>query len=283
MTKRTIYLHIGFEKTGTTSIQNYLYNNVDKLNDLGVFLIQTKFFLKPNHVELATCFCEDYNIGALRKPRSISRFLGRIKCFILENKDRDIIFSNEHLSSRLFEEDNIRALKDFLSSALHRVIVICYVRKPADWLVSRYSEAVKSGFSGTLDQFVRMDKPVTSFEPLARNLAGRLQVWRNVFCDDLIVCDFEEAIQVGLVNHFISNVLQVRLFPDVSVIKNTSLSYEQIELLSFINKFFGFSVFGRVIRKPLVYLFNRVKFGRPLLEVVGNTEFGYRVRVRAAA
>lgn len=56
--KRKLTLHIGTEKTGTTSIQNTLKANYDNLNQLGI--LYPKCFKLSNHVEMAVCF-QTYN------------------------------------------------------------------------------------------------------------------------------------------------------------------------------------------------------------------------------
>jgi hypothetical protein len=41
-----LYLHIGTEKTGTTSIQHFLYENIEKLKEKKIYLSQSINF--PN-------------------------------------------------------------------------------------------------------------------------------------------------------------------------------------------------------------------------------------------
>lgn len=48
---KTIYLHIGTHKTGTTSIQNYLQDNIELLPASGIDFYQG-FYIDNNHVEI---------------------------------------------------------------------------------------------------------------------------------------------------------------------------------------------------------------------------------------
>ena len=155
MAKKLI-LHIGTEKTGTTSIQEFLLMNKDSLLKENILFPltpcgSTKF---PNHRKLATaCFDyghEDDSFVSLNLSKDdfrswSSSILDEI-CAELKGSECDLhILSSEHFSSRLQSESEIQRLYSFLSKIYSEIEVVVYFRRQDQYVVSSYSTLLKSG------------------------------------------------------------------------------------------------------------------------------------------
>lgn len=200
------WVHIGTEKTGTTSIQEYLASNRNKL------LVQGYLYPvapgKTNHLGLTCYALDDRTFEMTRrtcgvtKPADVAgfrlRLLTELEKEIGQSTASMVIFSNEHLSSRLRTNAEIRRLKSLCERIARTTKVIVYLRNQVDFLVSRYIESVKGG--GT-QPFPFPSGSASKQMDYARLLAP----WRDIFgMEHLIVRRFEpEAFHGGeLVSDF---------------------------------------------------------------------------------
>lgn len=150
-------LHIGLEKTGTTSIQEFLFQNRILLAQEGVLYPQSVG--DRNHSPLVVAFYESdqrddltCNLG-LNTNFQLARFKResreRIAAECLGARAGKVILSAEHFQSRLRRESGIRELRQFLEgTGIGPIRVVVYLRDPADLAYSLHSTAVKSGHSG---------------------------------------------------------------------------------------------------------------------------------------
>jgi len=149
----TCWVHIGVEKTGTTTIQAFLARNRHALRQRGFLYPQAPGH--SNHMALACFAMEDGRYDNVRQSMGIrtqdqlQRYRSRLSAAI----DREIgssttpflIFSNEHLSSRLRTTAEVHRLKSFCDRIATNTKIIVYLRNQVDLFVSRYVEAVKGG------------------------------------------------------------------------------------------------------------------------------------------
>jgi hypothetical protein len=148
-----ITLHIGTEKTGTTSIQYALAHDRAALKQNGVLV--PYLFDSENHMELAVYAMEDEVNDELRQFE-----LGKAKCDISEYRKRlsaklrqeiaesgchTLLLSNEHCHSRLTSGSAVERLKALLHSISSNVEVIVYLRRQDLLAVSLYSTRLKLG------------------------------------------------------------------------------------------------------------------------------------------
>ena len=109
---KKVYIHIGTEKTGTTSIQNVLAKNRESLlkND---YCYPSSPGVK-NH-EFLAIYCAPESTRDLRSKHGLmsdvslsqffSMFSKNLKNEFISSGANNIIFSNEHLSSRVHTVD----------------------------------------------------------------------------------------------------------------------------------------------------------------------------------
>ncbi|WOH37520.1 hypothetical protein RI844_19500 [Thalassotalea fonticola] len=178
MTK--LYIHIGQEKTGTTSLQKFLCENRDLLfRDYGVLYPYQKYLSTDkraffNHAKFSGAFLPpeqrsyvnmDNNIDAGIVVESLRKLISR-------KKPKVIILSSEHFSSRYTQVqiEQLAKMIDFCN-----VKIISYIRRQDDYQISRFSEALKSGSVHAL----KLTKLSSSNKRL--NYYENLKPWFNTF------------------------------------------------------------------------------------------------------
>lgn len=161
-------LHIGFPKTGTTRIQNHLGGNRAELEKQGFYLPKYHvihpimeelelegaghvplFYLcsEPHGKEIALSFL--LKTGGFSRDNATREFLDsfwkRTRDEIIEHKGNAdaIIFSCEFLV--FFLEDQIKRLHEILSEIFDDIIVVVYLRRQMESLISWYAEVNKIG------------------------------------------------------------------------------------------------------------------------------------------
>jgi hypothetical protein len=180
MTRRAI-LHIGGEKTGTTTLQHFMAANRDRLAARGV--AYPRFCGATNHVGLAAYAMDDDRTDPLRAPfapggaAEAPAMRARMRdAAARELKDgRDAVFSNEHCHSRLTRPAEIARLRDFLREWFDEVRVQVYVRRQDRLAVSLYTTHLRSG--GTLSEIL----PRTDGADLFFNHDASIRQWEDAF------------------------------------------------------------------------------------------------------
>ncbi len=149
-----IYLHIGTEKTGTTTLQNFLYLNKDKLLESGYYYPKSAGLRNHQRLSIAAYNLEKRdpytrlnNINSDRVLESYQNIIvKRLKSELNCVQQPNIIFSSEHIQSRLTSLSEIQRLKEILVSlGAINIIVIVYLRNPVEIANSLYSTAIKCG------------------------------------------------------------------------------------------------------------------------------------------
>ena len=208
--KTTCFLHIGTEKTGTTSIQNFLSKNRSRLSRQGIIYPRSPG--NQNHTALAAYALKKGKpaIGQLPGLSDAVGFPGFRKELrseldkeLLRTDASIIVFSNEHLSSRLLSEPEIERLYDLCAKYAVRTKVIVYLRNQVDYLVSSFGTAIKSGSTKNFPF------PLSAQQIRTMDYMALLEPWRKIFGrDNLIVRRFEasEFVAGDLMSDFAAQV-----------------------------------------------------------------------------
>src|SRR5262249_25059988 len=131
-----LYLHIGTEKTGTTSIQAFLDRNRSRLRMQGV--LYPSLPGPANQIALSAAALEEprgevTRLFGLKSPEDIARFRARISGLLAracEGSDcTNAVLSNEHCSSRLRYEGEVQTLHDVLRPLFARIFIVVYLRR----------------------------------------------------------------------------------------------------------------------------------------------------------
>jgi len=146
-----LILHIGHEKTGTTSIQESLVRNTNYLQSLNIH-IPTEFGI-GNARSIPATFSS--SIDAYFEKLGITE--GDLKVVQKEFKkdfdvyfkklprDTKLILSSEHLASRLTSSESVSELANFLNKYFEKITIIIFLRNQAGMAQSSYWELLKSG------------------------------------------------------------------------------------------------------------------------------------------
>lgn len=141
-----LLLHIGGEKTGTTSLQAFLSKNSRLLMDrYGIlYPVSGPLSLNDGHFPVVSAFLEPEKCAFVPPakrlaPADVSEALADL---CRGKKPRLVVLSAEHFSSRL-EKPSIRSLASAIP--LPRTRILFYVRRQSDLAVSSFSSALRSG------------------------------------------------------------------------------------------------------------------------------------------
>ena len=216
------YIHIGVEKTGSTSIQEFLYHNKDNIFKQNYFFPQS-IGLK-NHWDLAfLAYSMDKKdsyilINSLKNLQDIrehkKNILSKLKAEIKHAEN--IVFTSELLQSRLDHKKEIIRLKKILYMLnVKKNFVIFYIRDPLDMFKSLCSEAIKWG---EIDSFKLLKKGLQYESGFKKNLSHFnyicnykqiIQWWQQIFGkENLIVRLFDksEFYQGDLLKDFVHSI-----------------------------------------------------------------------------
>lgn len=188
MNKFRFILHIGTEKTGTSTLQHLLHQHQQALQKQGVY-----YYASANRVEartLAAAAIGDHAPDDHLKNAGINtpeqRQIFRTQVAEHFNKSMEslpasvhtVIISSEHFHSRLNKPEQLQWLQALLSPWCKELQVIVYLRRQVDLAASYYSTELKNGGIRTLEQAARQGcKPSNHYF----NYQSLLSLWGNVF------------------------------------------------------------------------------------------------------
>ena len=199
----TAILHIGLEKTGTSSLQEFLQLNREQLLlREGIWI--PDFLGRGSQWPLAVIAYADARSDDLTAPLGnaqtrlcrIEELRQQIIASVQKNPARVHCFSSEHLSSRLTSVGEITRLRDFLSPLFDDIRILLYLREPIRLAISRQSTFVKMG----LGPF-QLPTPRQLAEGF--NFRTIIELWQSVFAGCLQVRLFDPSQpSFDLINDF---------------------------------------------------------------------------------
>lgn len=152
-----LVLHIGTEKTGTTSIQEFLRVNKDQFLRRGVFI--PSFLGHSNHSLLPAIAYRDERNDDLSLAYALhdsqSRASRRRDTIALLQQSAQtypqhtVVISSEHLQSRLTDPEELQRLHNLLAPIYSSIQILLYIRKPIDTAISSLSTGIKCGKTAT--------------------------------------------------------------------------------------------------------------------------------------
>lgn len=157
-------LHIGTEKTGTTSIQDFVFENVGLFSEKGVAL--SGALGSGNNRHLPAFFQTNVDDLCMRlglydldnKARYFQKHLDQFEQEVaVARADHDVfLISSEHLHSRLRTSHELQALKAFLAPLFDGIEIHAYFRSQESLVQSIYSTWLEGGGgTKTLEQFAQ--------------------------------------------------------------------------------------------------------------------------------
>lgn len=222
--RKTLYLHIGAHKTGTTSIQSYLHQNRDRLLAEGLLYPQA-FGHRLGHHQLYFRL-EGGDKGSAPADMDLEREFVRLYDEIDGSPAENVIMSSEGLFS--LSKQGIEQLADRLAG--YDITAIAAIRRPDRLFESAYNQKIKSAearFSTSHARFVNNPFHLVRDLRFDRALRNWAQVLgrRNL----KVVCyeDYQDSLDLitGLLN------LRRENFKEPEQRSNESLSVRGAELI----------------------------------------------------
>lgn len=171
--KKTIYLHIGFHKTGTSALQHYLWNNRALLRKKGINYPAIGLS-GPTHGMLANCLRGEPSHDFVRRTKPMS-YPGEFSPYAVppglsadvlyksavKNAERSrcpiTVFSSECFLEEIDPED----VASRLVGRRHNTRIVVYLRRQDYWIQSVINQIVKDRFlrfSGNLAHIPQMEQ-----------------------------------------------------------------------------------------------------------------------------
>ncbi|CAB4619400.1 unannotated protein [freshwater metagenome] len=136
--RRSLLLHVGLPKTGTTTIQNFIQHNSDAFSQLGVGVLSVEglgaHYLLANHLKSLD--------GAQRESSFFANSAGRTEFFPGWTREDVYLISAEDLC--IIGPNGATAIGEFASAHNAALTVHATIRNPIDWLWSCWTQVTKS-------------------------------------------------------------------------------------------------------------------------------------------
>jgi hypothetical protein len=202
----TLYLHIGRNKAGSTTLQNHWVTHADALRQAGIDYV---LFGQPSPPGSELLTFPSHRL---------------IADFARGQRGRSVLVSHEVISC--FPPEVTRNMAADLSDL--NVRVIFYVRPYRDWVLSSYNFDVRTGFNKRdFDSYLQNIQPTISFWPMLE-VWGEAIGWQNVRVRSLHPRDLQGRDLIGDSDAALGVTLPPSNLDDRV---NTSPSWMVIELL----------------------------------------------------
>jgi len=239
--KPIAYIHIGLEKTGTTTLQEYFHINRDQLAQDKINYLKSPGH--RNHTDLAA-YAYDKTLGDLIVQKGLDTeeskkafrdaFIQRFNTEINSvPKNNHLLVSSEHLSSRVFSKNEIRKLIRLFSNHGYQVKVIVYLRRQDQYLLSTYSTWLKCGATAELNK--------KAYKRKRYDYLTLLEMWEEVVGRENIIAKIFERRRMhnnDLIEDFMQ-ILNTKTTADYSPVPsnlNKSLDMNKLLFLKLMNR-----------------------------------------------
>ncbi|MGP8307240.1 hypothetical protein [Vibrio sp. YIC-376] len=228
---RKLILHIGTHKTGSTSIQNYLFHNQKELKQSGWRLFDENR-LEPS-ASIGSC---NSWIKFNGSKESFDAKIDDLFFKKIANTTGNVIASSEEMFW-IFDEKEISRLKNKLNSIFDEVTIVVYFRRQDKFLLSHYQQGFRTYKSTAARFYGRTLSPLPKLDDYMDkylNYNDAFERWSKIFGKDNIKAKWfeKETLDGGdVVSDFLSNlsIKPSKTYPQI----NESLSKLDIILKHF--------------------------------------------------
>jgi hypothetical protein len=267
--KPGLILHIGHEKTGTTTLQNIGNMNRDALLGAGILYPSTPGF--ANHINLTMYASDGPRAARLKRIPSYhteegrdafrNEFYNDFRAEIQQASAPYVWLSNEHLSSRLQTPQEMARLCHLFDGLFSSVKIIIYLRRQSDLYQSLQSTSAKSGGLQDMPVPKKDVSPFYNFEKL-------LDFWSAPFgMDALRVRIYDRELLVN--GDIVADFFTATGLPAVADLKRVAEANPRLDraTLTFMQLFNKFVPVGdpnlAPLRGNIDVLLERIASGQP--------------------
>lgn len=228
--KQTLFLHIGYHKTGTTSLQSLLDQNAAALRGIGVYYPDTVGDGKRNYFRKHLQFFIDLNTAHAERG-DIAAPVRAMARLILDSKAPTAIVSEESFSG--LTEAVLDRLADLRAD--FNVKVVAVLRRQDEFLQSFYQQSIRD-FGETRDfpDFIRESEwQRIHYDTAMTRWANRFGA-ENIHVLSYDLCDDGDSIIPSVLNILLEG--RRADFIDMSRAWNTSLPTICYETLKYVNR-----------------------------------------------
>jgi hypothetical protein len=225
---KTLYIHIGDAKTGSSTIQQFLTAKRNEHLDLGFDYIRIGLLANQGIAQHELAFAVNKDKVDFHSKKA--QLYDKLNELIINSSCNNFIISSEGFCSlRSIEE--VTELKRLLPSQV-RVKIIIYLRRPDTWIESWYAQVVKNipFTSATFDEFLSRHQ-----EPAFKVLLNYAKIFS---CKDILVRAFDN--KAFFKNNLISDFCNELGLPIVNEVKlndeNVSPNSDCIQTLRLLNE-----------------------------------------------
>lgn len=175
-------VHIGAPKTGSSTIQEFLFQNTDALAAQG-FRFRRNVPGRGSQYEypLAALASIDRLLPGVEEQKRYSStdlathkatgqaVLAQLDQLLSSWTEQVALFSSEHIYPWILRVDEIAALDAMFRARFDDVRYVLYIRNQEDLIVSEYSEALKRGSNIRLFKLIEQRSPSLDWSPRIRN------------------------------------------------------------------------------------------------------------------
>lgn len=238
MTK-TLYLHIGNHKTGTTSIQYALVDNCDFLENHNI-----SFF--SQHTSGRNVKTGNTSAWIYVDPKQIKNGMGSFVTDVnklalkLGNLPHNRVIMSAESLSFIFEKQPLESLYHALKNYFDQIKIIVYLRRQDEQAVSHHQQESKGSdtgvlFFGTDNHAIPQD---TEHHHYYMNYYKRISLWADVFGDDNMIVkvfDKHKLKEHDVVTDFFS-IFDLTIPKKETYILNESNGFEKTKVGHLLNK-----------------------------------------------
>jgi hypothetical protein len=190
---RTLYLHVGWSKTGTSAIQKQVQNLRNTFLEKGILYPQNIQWNDYSHHPFALAFRGD--ISGYAKNISDLEAITILKRELNESKAESVLISSE-LSPFYFNNHNFT---EFVSEYFDEVKIIFTVRRQSEFILSLFNQLIKDPNVRLADSFYGLT--INNLPNM--NYFQNIERWKNVVGEkNIIVVPYSNNIVNDFLNKF---------------------------------------------------------------------------------
>jgi len=243
---KTLYIHIGTPKTGTTSIQNFCGLNREKLKEQGVLYPIMNYHYERKSVNRNGYFLHGVikENGTRNKEKEKQVFDSELQYIVDCFKENDtILLSDESIwwATSTRRKGLWKDLKKHSEQHNYQIKVIVYLRRQDQFMMSRYNQRLKTDFVASTQNFDEYFADMNGRFKCVMDYRDRIDnIAKSISKENVIVKRFDRNyFYNGDLNQDFLHILGVKVddsFQQLKETANTGISVQSGEIKRVLNR-----------------------------------------------